>query len=372
MATSPSGAVPRCPACGSRLPAGSRTCDVCGATQSWATTPAGLASLAVGGLVLTAVALLGLLWLRGQYQRSAGSPEPTRVASMARRATPARPAPTRTVTGTEAAELTAATAVVAAGAEPTAAPPVQYSVQNGDSPWSIAQSHGVDLGELLRLNPGIDQRLSVGQQVTLPLTPTPGAPVAAAPAEPTAPPAVVLPTAPAEPVLYTARAGDTVEGVAASLGLPAVDLVALNRSVVSEPAEALQPGQVLQVAPLAGGPDSPAPFPAPMVLAPANGATVRDDVPVLRWASAGILPDDAYYVITIGEAAAESGVEPERIWVPGNATTAVTPPRFRPPPGASRTLVWSVAVRRAGADGPVGPGEALSAEPAGRSFVWSP
>ncbi len=44
---------------------------------------------------------------------------------------------------------------------------VTYTVAQGDSPWTVAGSHGLTLEEFLALNPGADEDFMVGQQVVI-------------------------------------------------------------------------------------------------------------------------------------------------------------------------------------------------------------
>lgn len=52
---------------------------------------------------------------------------------------------------------------------PTPAPPRRrYTVQEGDSLWSIAEEHGTSVEALRAANPGLSERLHVGQELVIP------------------------------------------------------------------------------------------------------------------------------------------------------------------------------------------------------------
>src|SRR5579884_720672 len=98
--------------------------------------------------------------------------------------------------------------------------PVQaYTVQPGDTLWSLSQRSGVPVDQLARQNGIADpNHILVGQQLTL------------APAAPTA--------------VYTVRPGDTLWAIAQRFGVSVADLERLNG--VSDPRRLL-PGQVLRL-----------------------------------------------------------------------------------------------------------------------------
>lgn len=376
----------RCASCNSRLNPGAERCDVCGAALPWHATRLRYVAMGAAGVGFVVLAFLVFAWVRG---RSGGAvaerPEPPATSSVAtpvaaaQRDLPATPIGQLPVKGSEVAapplaELSATPVPQGAPATPA---PVTYQVQSGDNLWSISREMGVDQSELLALNPGSDQRLPVGSLLTLPVTATPDT---AAPAAATAeiPAATPMPLDP--PAVYVARAGDTLAKVAADHGLTVADLAAMNEQEWSGGAAAvLAPGQLLRVRSDAvvgtgvadSGPGRP--FAAPLLLAPADGATVHDDTSLLRWASAGILPDDAYYVVVLRDLDAPESSVAETVWVGSNSTTIVVPASLRPALGRSRRLAWSVTVRRS-ADGRPGPGEGelLSESPAPHTFTWTP
>jgi LysM repeat protein len=322
---------------------------------------------AAAGVVL--VILGAALWWRAQGRATddtAPLSAPTAVAVRAAATMPAMAAATARPTTASQTAIPAASATAAL---------VTYTVRSGDSLWTISRALGVDLDALSAANPGATQRLAVGQQLTVPVTATPGGPSPTAPA-PSGPSATPGPTA--APEAYTIRAGDTLGGVAAAHGLSVADLVAMNEGEVSGSEATLTPGQTLRVRQAApsGLPVAVAdmPFAAPWPLAPASGATVRDDAPLLRWVSAGILPEDVYYVVSLREADAAGRPGKEDLhWVRSNATALALPARYRPAPGSTRALTWSVTVRRITGRAPGNtPGEILCPVPEPRTFTWAP
>jgi LysM repeat protein len=339
-----------------------------------------LGAASAGVLVL---AVLVFAWVRGRSAASLSdvaelpqvAPVVTSLAVATRRAAALRtPAPGALSGSVAPAVPPPVTATPLPLALPTAAP-VTYQVQSGDSLWSISRELGVDQGELLTLNPGSDQSLPIGSLLALPITATPDA---AAPAAATAEVLVAAtPLVVAPPAVYVARAGDTLANVAADHGVTLADLAAMNEQEWSGESQALAPGQLVRVrsdASTAGADAGPGkPFAAPLLLAPADGATVHDDASLLRWTSSGILPEDAYYVVQLRDLDAPETAAGETVWVASNSTTLVVPANLRPALGRGRRLAWSVTVRRS-PDGRPGPGEGelLSESPEAHTFTWTP
>jgi hypothetical protein len=115
------------------------------------------------------------------------------------------------------------------------------------------------------------------------------------------------------------------------------------------------------------------PYPAPVLLAPANGQVFRGtgQVVVLTWASVGILAKDEWYVVSLR-------YEAEGIDQPPNAWTKTT--SWRVPADAypssddvaSRLLRWDVIIKRQTHTGPDGTPEGVDMSPVSltRSFYW--
>ena len=127
-----------------------------------------------------------------------------------------------------------------------------YTVQDGDSPSSIAEQFGITTEELMAAN-GITDPLAlfVGQVLTIPgASATPQAPSpTAGPAEPTSAPVEEVPTSTGEQT-YTVQEGDIPETIAAQFGITAEELMAANG--ITDPTS-LQVGDVLIIPAPSGG-----------------------------------------------------------------------------------------------------------------------
>lgn len=140
--------------------------------------------------------------------------------------------------------------------EPTPDLRPRYTVQSGDTLWTIAARYDVPLEKLIVANRLFDpSALEVGSELIIPITPTPTltptvpptppTPVAASPdTPPTATPTATSTPTPDPRVLYTVRSGDTVWTIAARHGIDVEALVAVNR--ISDPS-LLRVGDVLVI-----------------------------------------------------------------------------------------------------------------------------
>jgi LysM repeat protein len=125
----------------------------------------------------------------------------------------------------------------------------RYTVQEGDSPSSIAARFGVSLEDLLSVNDISDPTsLFVGQELVIPSggeTPEPQDEPTEAPEEaPTDEPPAEEPTEEPAANTYTVQAGDTPQTIAAQFGITPQDLMDANG--ITDPAS-LQIGQVLTI-----------------------------------------------------------------------------------------------------------------------------
>ena len=124
-----------------------------------------------------------------------------------------------------------------------------YTVESGDTLYSIAQDVGVSVRTLMRWNDLEETGLQVGQTLRVrPPTaeaPSPGADTTAAPPPPDSPPPSADTTAPAASPYgrHTAASGDTFVDLALRLGTTADTLFALNDSTTAP----LQAGRTLRL-----------------------------------------------------------------------------------------------------------------------------
>ena len=119
------------------------------------------------------------------------------------------------------------------------------TVQNEDSFATIAKRTGVSEATLSAINGGIEPK--VGQKVIIPVGSTTRNVVQAGP-KGSLTPASVAPTAPGggytKVIVYSAKANETINDIAARYGSSAKDIAALNRLSASTP---LRAGQTLKV-----------------------------------------------------------------------------------------------------------------------------
>lgn len=118
-----------------------------------------------------------------------------------------------------------------------------YTVQDGDSPSSIAEQFGISAEELMAANGITDPTsLSVGQVLTIPGSNVLGSTVEPTPAPATEEPVEPAPTQAAGGQTYIVQDGDIPETIAAQFGITADALMAANG--ITDPAS-LQIGQEL-------------------------------------------------------------------------------------------------------------------------------
>jgi len=119
-------------------------------------------------------------------------------------------------------------------------------------------------------------------------------------------------------------------------------------------------------------PTSAFPYPAPALLAPADGQVFRgvDEVIVLNWASVGILAEDEWYVLRL-RYEAEGVAQPPSVWT--KTTSWRVPADMYPPADVEpRLLHWEVTVMRQTHTGPDGTPEGVVISPMSdtRRFYW--
>ena len=113
---------------------------------------------------------------------------------------------------------------------------ILYTVEPGDTLWSIARNFGTTVNDILRFNPMIDpNRLSPGQRLRVPVgTPPMGMP-------PMGMPPMGMPPI---PKWHTVQPGDTLFNIAQRHGLDFNELISINHI---EPPHTIYPGQLIML-----------------------------------------------------------------------------------------------------------------------------
>jgi LysM repeat protein/ribosomal protein L40E len=342
-----------CPTCGTRLSENATRCLVCGTelstkaaakskkTESGMQTsrmpevtlslPAALGALAVILLIGASVVYFSLrAGIGGQLS------EPTLVVT-----------PSETVTITPTATETSIPTAIPTETPP---PPFDYTVRTGDTCGGIAVAFGVSVQSIVILN-NLPSTciISVNQVLKIPYpTPTPAPPPTEIPNEATQ-------TAQAcEKVPYTVQENDTISSIALNYNVPidaikfynglSTDNVFLGQTILIPLCErAATPGPTPTAT-------LPAPYQAPPLLLPADGAafTLANDVVSLQWASIGTLRENERYQVTIEDVTSGQG---RRITEYATDTKFIVPTSFRPNDDLAHVIRWWVTtVRQNGVD----------------------
>jgi LysM repeat protein len=347
-----------CPTCGSLISTRAKTCMNCGtdlaaleaqvqrvqqakqAEQQEEAAQRPVRAIAIGVTIVVALIIIGIV-VQSSREAAIVALTPTVTRTPTRTATPTvTPTPTPT---------SAATA--------TPIPPFKYTVKSGDTPGAIAAFYDLSVDELMAYNgKSAGDFIVVGETLLIPV-PTPKPTGTVTPIGFTPGPAVT----PSE-IVYTVKSGDTLGGIALSVGVP-IDVIQ-KRNNIEDP-QSLQIGQQL-IIPTGPTPTStPGPNPAlftptprptfaPVaLLSPLDGEIfVGTSTPVLlQWLSSGILREDEIYLVTVaqvnGPRATASNRTRANSWrVPSELYPADT--------DTSRLFKWSVAILRqtgTGSDG---------------------
>lgn len=368
----PSPAHRLCPTCGTRVGAAATRCLVCGTDLSLAASagrptpasplnrrPISLVTVLIIVVVILLVAAGAVLLAAvsgvapGLFDRSTATATSTATAP---------PTLTFTATPTETPEPTA-----------TELPPVDYTIQSGDTCIKIALKFNVSVASIITVNGGLINadcsNLSVGTVLKVP-QPTP---------TPTSMPTATLPAglSTAVPRLtYTIRSGDTLAGIARFYGLTIVDLMQVNGLA---DAATIREGQIL-VIPLelavTPGPTptatQPPPYPAPQPLNPRDGEVVLGAETVsLQWAAVSQLRPGEYFQVVVEDVTANSArILRDQV----TDTKYIIPAAFQPQDGTPHVYRWSVTtVRQRPAASPDQPAlfDPAGAASLDRTFVWS-
>lgn len=220
---------------------------------------------------------------------------------------------------------------------------ITYVVQRGDSLYSIANLYGTTVEVLMMVNGITDPELiQVGQELIISWEePTP---TATATPEPTPTPTPQPTSTPTTTPSFTPSA---------------------------------TPPSTPQPTPQSTPPPMPTPtlaypYPAPALLAPADGQVFQgtDQAIVLTWASVGILAQDEWYVVRL-RYEAEGMDQPPNAWT--KTTSWRVPAEVYPSSDvASRLFRWDVTIKRQTHTGPDGAPEGVDMSPVSstRSFYW--
>jgi LysM repeat protein len=354
-----------CPTCGTRVGAAATKCLVCG-TDLTATTSAAKPGrpraaqvslsvpLLIGVIVILLIAGAGLV-----YAAMSGK------LPVAEKSTPTvtpsnTPLPTATFTPTPT-ETPIPT--------PTPLPPVEYSIQSGDTCIAIAFNAKISVASLEAANPTLNcQFLVVGAKIMVPqptptVTPLPSATLPAS-----------VKTAPVRPT-HIVIAGETLAGIAKFYGINIVDLMQVNG--VTDPNK-IKAGDVLTIPVdlrVTPGPTPtatlPPPWAAPAILNPDDGKAFKaDETITLQWAAVGQLHPAEFYYVTIEDVSCGCAQVKSYAMLENKF---IVPVEMRPTEAAPHLFRWNVTTvrqRNFGANTPPVYDAAGAVSP-NRGFIWA-
>ena len=278
------------------------------------------------------------------------------------------PSATSTVTVTSTPTLTLTPTL-----EPTLTPipPIEYTIQEGDTCLGIAATFNVSVNSIILLNSLSTQCIMVpGNKIMVPM-PTP-----TASPMPTGTPSGIDATEAACPKdIYTVLGTDTLSTVSLNYDVPMADIKEANgmaNDIVWEGQKLVIP--LCKRNPTAGPTPTatiPPPYPAPNLLLPADGAsfTLSNDSFTLQWASVGTLRGNELYQITIVDLTDPSQ---RRLTDYATDTKYNVPSTFRPNDNMPHVMKWWITVvRQSGNDSAGKPVyDSAGAVSEQRAFSW--
>lgn len=256
---------------------------------------------------------------------------------------------------------------------PTPLPPIDYTIRSGDNCYTIAAFFNVSAQSIIIENnlSATCNDLIIGKTLKVPQpTPTP-LPAATATLESAAATRAACQTVP-----YLVQENDTLSSISLNYNVSmaaikewnglSTDNVYLNQPLIIPLCmRAATPGPSPTSTP-------PAPYPAPNLLLPADGApfTLANDTVTLQWASVGTLRENEAYMVTVVDVTAGTGRKLVQYAID---TKFIVPVAFRPldnQPHAMRW--WVVAVRQTGTDDQGNPIWTTAGAPSNpREFTWT-
>jgi LysM repeat protein/ribosomal protein L40E len=346
-----------CPTCGTRLSENATRCLVCG-TELTAKAAAPLKKAektalqagrmpeitlslpaALGALVV--ILLIGAIAVYFALRTGVpGGPQlvdPTSVPT-------ATETPTITPTATEVFTMTPSPTV-------TPLPPIDYTVNAGETCGGIAYTFGVSVQSIIITNNLSSAcTLREGQIIKVPYPTATPPPPPTSTLEPYEATIAACTTA-----SYTVQANDTLSSIAANYNVSMASIRTFNNL----PTDNVLLGQTLLIPLCQRAPDpnlptptatAPPPYPAPNLLLPIDGAafTLAHDIVTLQWATLGVLRDGEAYQIIIEDVTADQG---HRIMEYVTDTSFIVPTTFRPNDSVAHIMRWWVVpVRQTGTD----------------------
>ncbi|MCJ7584569.1 MAG: LysM peptidoglycan-binding domain-containing protein [Anaerolineales bacterium] len=358
-----------CPTCGTRLAENASRCSVCRSEFTVQTKsqkavqgsrmPEITISLPLALGLLIVILFIGAAALYFGLRTTGHVTSPTEIPT-------ATLTPTNTPTPTE-------TLIPTETPTPTQLPPLDYIVKAGDNCVTIAFSFDVSPQSIILLNnlSASCTDLIIGQTLKIPQpTPTP-LPAATATLE-----SAAATRAACQTVSYTVQENDTLSSISLNYNVTmaaikewnglSTDNVYLNQPLtIPLCMRAATPGP-------SPTPIPPAPYLAPNLLLPADGApfTLANDIVTLQWASVGTLRENEAYMVTVVDVTAGTGRKLVQYAID---TKFIVPVAFRPldnQPHAMRW--WVVVVRQTGTDdqgNPIWTTAGALSNP--REFTWT-
>ncbi|MBN2085370.1 MAG: LysM peptidoglycan-binding domain-containing protein [Anaerolineales bacterium] len=376
--TSPRPAIPSriCPACGTRIADTAARCAVCGMVFESGTgravrPPARMSgtssnlSLPVGVVIAAPVisiilgALIMVFLLRGSNAPGADT-------------APTAPAQTPTITLTPAP-----TDTLAPTHTPSPLPPIEVTVQSGDTCYGLAARYGITDISLIKDQNGKTANcdsLSLGQLLRIPQpthTPQPASSATAG--------AAVQTEQSCQFETYAVVEGDTLAGIADLWNVSIESIKRWNSEKYSFANDVVYVGMVLRIPlcerePTPGPsptPTTPPPYPAPNLLTPRDGTifSVDDNEIALQWAAVATLRENEEYLVAIEDI---SGTEPVKTMRYVKDTRLIVPVELKPIDGSMHLFRWSImVVRKTGSVDGGNPVYVSAGQPSERRvFAW--